>query len=593
MEEAKRDDMRMEKRKKRRRQIRIRIFLFFLVLAGIVVFLLFGPSFKRLAPKEYYEQMMRAAGQPVSLAEDERAVVLQDHICASKARIYEEHLYLDYEMVRSEISSRFFLDEENQAMLFTNAYETLIVPFNSAQYEREAPSGSETVSYGMPILLSDERGMYLSADFLQEQFNAVCTPGEEGWHVMVEYKWGERLSATAGRAVNIRTRGSWRGAIIGKTTEGETLTVLEEGGRWSRIATAQGLIGYVPASALSDVKQTQVTRTFEAGEYPSLTMEEPVNMVWHRIDNMDVNDYLKQDTQEMTGVNVISPTWFSLADNEGNITSLASKTYVRKAHKMGLQVWGLVSNFQPEVSTTGVVSSTKARKALVQNLIGEAEKCSMDGINVDLEAITADGAAGYVQLIRELSVACRDKGLVLSVDVPVPFEYNLYYDRAELGTVADYVIMMGYDEHYVGSEAGSVASLAFEENGISRSLGYVPAAKLISAVPFYARIWYTQTDESGQTQEWSEAWGMSSIAKKIEEAGAQITWNEETGQNYAEWTPDDNTLCRVWIEDETSLAKKAELVKTYGLGGIAAWALGFERASVWEVLSDALGGGQA
>ena len=583
------EETRLSRKKKRQRQIRRRVFFFCAVLAGIVLYLIFGPSRKHMDAKTYFEKMMSDGGEPVTLSEDELAVVLQDKVAAQKARVVDGRIYLDYEMVRSQILSRFYLDEENRQILYTTAFETYEIPFNSKEYARTSSDGSETLQYEEPILISDERGRYLSASFMQQYVNAECTQGEDGFHVLVEYKWGDRVTAELKRAAKVRVRSGLRGQIISEASKGDTVTVLETSGRWTHVVTANGFIGYLPSGSLTEPETVQVTREFEEAVYPARMLEEPVNLVWHMIDNTDMNSFLEQDTENMTGVNVISPTWFSLTDNEGSISSLADRKYVRKAHKMGLQVWGLVSNFQPGLSTTTVVSTTAARRRLEENLIAEALKCGMDGINVDLEAITADGARGYVQFMRELSVLCRENELVLSVDIPVPFDFNLYYDRKELGTVADYVIVMGYDEHYYGSEAGSVASLSFEENGIKRTLNSVPKEKLVSGIPFYTRIWYSKTDENGETKEWSETRGMNGAARAIEEAGAQIVWNEETMQNYAEWVTEDGTWCRVWIEDETSLEKKAALAGTYELGGLAAWVLTFQRDTVWDILSKALG----
>ena len=66
----------------------------------------------------------------------------------------------------------------------------------------------------------------------------------------------------------------------------------------------------------------------------------------------------------------------------------------------------------------------------------------------------------------------------------------------EQGIVADYVIMMGYDEHFAGGEPGSVSSISYVKNGISGMLEDVPKEKLINAVPFYTRLWTEAGDGS-------------------------------------------------------------------------------------------------
>ena len=584
------DYNRQEKKKKRQRQIRRRILLLLLLFiaaaGGSYLYVRFAPTTKRMEPKAYFETMLSRAAESdsVTLGEGELAVMLQDHVSPYKAKLHDGAVYLHYDMVRENISTRFFLDEQRSLMLLTTATDNLEIPFNSAAYT-SADDGSE-YSYEREIILSDESGLYLNADFLGTQANEECKVFEDGVHTLVDYQWGERTACEVKKDTKVRFGPGIKNLILTDAGKGERVWLLEQQEKWSRVVTTDGYIGYIPNKALSEPASVAFTRDFEAPEYPALLMDETVNLVWHQIGVPESNDYLEEDTADMTGVNVISPTWFFLSDNEGNFTSYASKKYVKKAHKMGLKVWGLVSNFSPDMSTSELVASTAARRNLARNLVDAALEVKMDGINVDLEAIKESAGYGYVQFVRELSVLCRKNGLVLSVDVPEPFDFNAHYDTKELATVADYVILMGYDEHYVGSEVGSVASLSFEENGIIRTLQDVPAEKIISGVPFYTRIWYTGTDGSV----WSEIISMNPVTRTLESYGVTPVWNGETGQYYAEWTLDDGIVCRIWIEDETSVSMKADLVCKYGLGGIAEWALGNERASIWEVITRSLAG---
>ena len=215
-------------------------------------------------------------------------------------------------------------------------------------------------------------------------------------------------------------------------------------------------------------------------------------------------------------VNVISPTWFSVSDNDGNVSSLASGEYVMQAHEKGLKVWGLVDNFSENMSTTTVLSNTAARQNLENQLVTYALKAGLDGINVDFESLSEDVGIHFLQFLRELSIQCHENNLVLSVDNPVPEDFTSHYDRAEQGKVVDYVIIMGYDEHYVGSDAGSVASLPWVEQGVKDTLAEVPAKRTILAIPFYTRLWKT-TDGGAVT---SEAIGMDQAQQAISDNGS-------------------------------------------------------------------------
>lgn len=144
--------------------------------------------------------------------------------------------------------------------------------------------------------------------------------------------------------------------------------------------------------------------------------------------------------------------------------------------------------------------------------------------------------------------------------------------------MADYVIIMGYDEHYAGGEAGSVASYPFVKQGIERTLEMVPKEKVVNAVPFYTRIW---TEKDGETS--SSAMGIKDAMEWIEENDVELYWQEELGQYYGELATDDGVK-QIWMEDAVSLGLKMDLVREYDLAGVACWRLGFEPASIWDVV---------
>ena len=273
--------------------------------------------------------------------------------------------------------------------------------------------------------------------------------------------------------------------------KGTELRLLEELEDWDQVATDDGYIGYVEKKKVGKVEETTFERNFQGEEYTYITMDDPVNMVWHQVTSTDANAYLEDAIANMTGVNVISPTWFCLTDTAGNISNIASADYVAKAHEKGLKVWGLIDNFTQDVSTMETLSNTASRQNLITQLIQAAVNVGLDGINVDFESLSEDVGIHFLEFLRELSIECHKNNLVLSVDNPVPEDFTSHYDRAEQGRVVDYVIIMGYDEHYSGSDAGSVASLPWVEQGIQDTLEEVPADRVINAVPFYTRLWKT------------------------------------------------------------------------------------------------------
>ena len=215
----------------------------------------------------------------------------------------------------------------------------------------------------------------------------------------------------------------------------------------------------------------------------------------------------------------------------------------------------------------------------METLTEETLRIGADGINVDIESLPKDAGDGFIQFIRELSLACHQAGLVLSVDNYVPSVWTEHYRRAEQALFADYIIIMGYDEHYSGSDAGPTASLPFVRKGIEDTLKEVPADRIINAVPFYTRLW----KGFGSTLT-SSMLSMAAVKNTIETYSLSPVWDTESGLSYVEFQI-GSTETRLWVEDAESMAARLKAMKEYGLAGIACWRLGLELDDIWEVFA--------
>ena len=513
------------------------------------------PTRKQMSLSDYYGQN----------ADGEAALILGTEKLDQKALISGDDVYLPIDVVDGYLNQRYYWDSENKKILYATP---------SSLTEEKASD-----SAGGMVWLKDN-SVYLHLDYVKKYTDIDAYINKDPDRIAIQNKFSNIETVTVKKDTVIRYRGGIKSEILTEVPKNTVLRLLNEGEDWDQVATDDGYIGYIQKKKVSAADATTYERDFKSETYTYLTMDEPVNLVWHQTTSTDANNYFSDATQNMTGVNVISPTWFSIADNSGNITNIASGEYVMQAHEKGLKVWGLVDNFSENISTTTVLSSTSARQNLEGQLIAGALKTGLDGINVDFESLSEDVGIHFLQFLRELSIQCHENNLVLSVDNPVPENFTSHYDRAEQGKVTDYVIIMGYDEHYVGSEAGSVASLPWVEQGVKDTLTEVPAERTILAVPFYTRLWKT-TDGGAPT---SEAIGMDQAQKVIADNGAETYWDKTTSQNYGTYEGDGATY-QIWLEDSKSIAEKVKLISKYKLAGVAEWKLGFENSGVWKTIA--------
>lgn len=536
------------------------------VIIAISLILLISVGFMLL--EKYMPTREAADLNEVYQVEDGRTTIIYNYEIQDTKGIYENgQTYLPVSWVNENINKRFYWDSTEELLVYT-------LP-NQIVYADAETKGSN----GTPLLLVKDGQVYLTLG-LVANYSDVQIAAFDGGEIRRVFltDWGTRNVAVVQKDGNVREKGGIKSPIVTSVEEDAQVTVLETMETWSEVATADGHIGYIENRCLADVS----ARTFESGRQPEVyagtSLDEKVVLGWHQVTNPDANQYLDQVLEGTEGINVISPTWFSLTDNQGGYKSLASKEYVDRAHELGLQVWALVDNFSSDVQTEVLLSSTSTRRRLINSLMEEAETYGLDGLNMDFESLKPEAGVHYIQFLRELSIPCREKGIVLSVDNYVPMEYNQFYDREEQGIVADYVIVMGYDEHYAGSDAGSVASLEYVRSGIERTLEEVPKEKVINGVPFYTRIW-TEDDNGLQ----SEAYGIAAAKEWIEENDVELYWQQELGQYYGELTTPGG-ISYLWMEEEDSLRLKMDLIKAYDLAGVACWKLGLEDEAAWEAI---------
>lgn len=535
------------------------VLVILVAVLGIVshVVMKYIPSGEKMDLNEYYGEM----------ADGEIAIVLGTEKLDERGLVDGDRVYLPLNVVNTYLNQRYYWDSANQQVLYATPSELTTVAASSES--------------GNQVWLKDDT-VYLNLTYIQQYTDIDAYISKEPYRIAIQYQFDNIKTVTVKKNTSIRYRGGIKSPVVTSVKKGAQLRLIEELDNWDQVATDDGYIGYIDKKNVGKASETTFDRNFEREQYSYLTMDGKVNMVWHQVTSTDANAYFADATANMTGVNVISPTWFYLLDTSGNIANISSADYVAQAHEKGLKVWGLIDNFTQEVSTTETLSNTAARQNIISQLIQAATSVGMDGINVDFESLSEDVGIHFLEFLRELSIECHKNNLVLSVDNPVPEDFTSHYDRAEQGRVVDYVIIMGYDEHYVGSEAGSVASLPWVEQGIQDTLAEVPAERVINAVPFYTRLW---RNTGGNVT--SEAIGMDQAQQVISENNVETYWDKTTSQNYGKYDIDNSTY-QIWIEDSQSIAEKVKLVSKYNLAGVSAWKLGFENSGIWQVISDNL-----
>ncbi len=562
------------------------------VFIAVVLILLIGGFYmgQRTLDRYSYSRERADVNEYFGITDpDETAVLLNDERIDIKAAVLDGGCYLSLSDVDALLNGRFYHCKADGTLVYTTP--SAIITATVGEKTWSSTDGSNG-SLDYAIARPGDDDLWVLVDYVTMYTALTWEYFEDPSRIRLVNDWPDFDQATVTKDTELRVLGGVKSAILRDLEKGERVTVLEQMENWSEVRTADAYIGYVENKRLSDPIRVEALKPQnKTEEYTSIHKPYMIDMVWHFVAGKAGNDTLQPllsstDAGSGQGLNTIAPTWFTLCDGEGNITSFATSEYVQQAHAKGLEVWGVVDNFNnPDADAESALARASTRKRIIDSLMSEVAAVGLDGINVDFELIPSSSGEDYIEFIRELGIACRKNSLVLSVDNYVPMgSLNDHYDRAEQGVVADYVIIMGYDEHYAGSsEAGSVASIGYVENGIKRTVAEVPPEKVIGGIPFYTRVWATKDGEVS-----SNALSMPLAQEWVEQRGITLAWDDETCQNYGELTESDGTLRQVWIEDAESIRTKISVMRNYGIAGVAAWQLGQESPDIWETIANAL-----
>lgn len=533
---------------------------------------------------------------------DSCAIVIDNNIVNQGIMDSSKNVYIPYSVVRSNINKKFYVDKNEELVIYTTPDKNIDSKIGADEYTDDGI----TRKFDRKISLISGDEVYISLEYCMLMQNNISYKLVENPNRLVINTILNNTKITVKDDSRVRYEADPMSEILIDVKKGDELILVEEGGEYTKIADETGIVGYIKKTDLEDERKTSSIEelSYEPMIYNHTLMQETVCLGWHQVGSTNGNGDLNDLVSETKGLNVVSPTWYQLNDTKGGFSSFASSHYVEIAHMMNIDVWGLVSDFGYDADNecyyvNEVLPYTSARRNLEAALINEALSTGLDGINIDFEKISSENGEAYVQFIRELSIECRKNKIILSVDMYVPVASNMYYDRTSVGEAADYVIVMGYDEHWAGcKEAGSVASIGFVTNGITSTLMEVEASRVINAIPFYTRVWKEIPEEMAEEDAEiiedsvfgnyaleSYAVGMGTAKKNLTEHNANITWLEDLGQYYGEYVEDGITY-RIWLEDQKSIAKKLEVMSEYNLGGVACWKLGLEINDIWDIIDE-------
>ena len=575
--------------KKEQHSVKTKVIL--LLIAAVVLFILTACAAvitKKVSAtrqdadlESYYNLTASESAEREAASDDELAIVMEGKILQARAAFIDGFYYIGQAVAEEYIDERLYYGEEDGILLLTNAVETYKTYCDSTSYSLDETE----IDLGHSLVTIQNETVYISLEYLMVFSNLEYAVYEEPARVVITYETGEAQYCDTASGTRIRTSAYKQAGVVIKAESGTKLKILdaETYENWILVVSEDGWVGYVAAKDVTETYTETITGNYSDPEYTSLSLDEPVVLGFAAIYKSSANSTYSEITASAGNtMNVYCPLWYCLSDEGNYFETTSDSYYVDLAHEDGYLVWAVFSDTNTETGENigdDVLSSYEKRQIIIDAVMADMEANGIDGLNLDFECIESEYSEDYLQFLRELSVRCRAEGKYFTADNYAPYTFNdAVFSISEQNDLCDYVIIMAYDDYVGTDEAGPNSSNPFLEEVLELSLDKIDAEKLIIALPLYTRFWY---EKDGSVT--NDAYSYESAWNTIEEAGAEVLWDEELGVYYAEYESDYGTV-RAWLEGIESYAEKLSILSGYDLAGIGFWRLGWETEEIWQLI---------
>lgn len=562
-----------------------------LAIGGLIVlvllYIIISSLIDKYTPSKEHQDLTEYYG---ITEENQVAIALNHTVLDSYATKIGDHIYLDYKFVHDSLNSRFYWDANENILLYTTADDVISAKADATSYN----IGKSSADYGRPIVKATADSAWIDLEFVKNYSDFTYNCFETPSRIVIINDWKEISVCTLKGDTEVRVKGGIKSPILSDVKKGDVLTILEKDDDWTKVCTEDGITGYVRSNKVKNTETKKLTSDYKEETFKHIKKDKTLNFLWHPVFSKAANDEITGIITNVKGLDVVSPSWFKLKDNKGNLSSYASTDYVTYCHNHGVEVWGMVKNFDldsKDIDTNYILTHTSSRQNLVNQIISQALQYNLDGINIDFEKIDyAKIGDAYIQFLRELSIKCENNDIILSTAVMVPESYNRVYSYSEQAYFVDYICLMAYDQHTdQKSGEGSVASLDWVEKHVKKSLEHgIAPDQLLLGIPFFTKLWDltpTSDDEGADINyligyenlrlSLAKNWMNNNISNPV--------WLEDAGQYYGE-IEKNGVIYKMWLEDEASIEQKLKLMQKYKLAGAAFWSSDLDNNSIWEVV---------
>ena len=280
----------------------------------------------------------------------------------------------------------------------------------------------------------------------------------------------------------------------------------------------------------------------------------------------------------------VVPSWLYLQGNSMDLkVTLDQKSLdLIRREKPGTSILAMIQNSSvtkwdgPNLGR--LMADPARRRERLNSVLAFIEENKLQGIMIDFEQIPDDAHKDTQAFLNEVHAAFKAKGLIVAVAAPFDDPHWNYKAYAK---VCDYLMLMGYDEHWSDSQPGSVASQSWFSTRLAARMRDLDPAHTIVAIANYGYDWTVGKREA-------EELTFQEAILTARDSSVSIQLDPDTLNPRFSYL-EDGAAHRVWFLDAVTAYNHLRAADRYRPAGYALWRLGAEDPSIWQVMPRAYG----
>lgn len=268
------------------------------------------------------------------------------------------------------------------------------------------------------------------------------------------------------------------------------------------------------------------------------------------------------------------------------------KAALQKANELGISTFLSLSNLNKGKFDAQLVhhyiKDEKQRKTLVNDLVKLVNLYNLTGVHIDFEHLNPQDKGNLTEFITLLSEELKKSNKKLTMVISAYMSDNeanaSVYDFEKLANYVDYFNLILYDDfpkskYPTTGVDGPISNIVRIERVLKYMTLRIPSTKILMGIGAYG-IDFNLTNKTAENVKIND---IPTIVKNAVQGSVKYLYDSKTQSPFIEFKNSDNTVHRLWYENQKSLEERMKMVYKYNLAGICFYWLESDTDELYQV----------